>query len=97
MFIKSKKKCTRPFKKYPPGARKFALTLHFYSPSAYKYVRKMFNTCLPHPHTLYEWYRSVNAEPGFCSETLNRLEEKVKSSDKTILCALVADEMSIRR
>ena len=97
MYIKNKKNRSRPFVKYPPGARKFALTLHFYSPSAYKYVRKMFNTCLPHPHTLFEWYRSVNAEPGFCTETLNRLEEKVKCSDKIILCAMCADEMSIRR
>ena len=57
----------------------------------------MFNTSLPHPHTLYEWYRSVDAEPGFCAETLNRLEAKAKDSQKKVLCALVADEMAIRR
>lgn len=87
MYVKNKKQRKKPFSKYPPGARKFALTLHFYSPAAYKYVRKMFNTCLPHPHTLYEWYRSVDAEPGFCAETLNRLEAKAKESKKKILCA----------
>lgn len=97
MYVKNKKQRKKPFSKYPPGARKFALTLHFYSPAAYKYVRKMFNTSLPHPHTLYEWYRSVDAEPGFCAETLNRLEAKAKDSQKKVLCALVADEMAIRR
>ena len=34
--------------RYSPELRAFTLTLHFYSPRAYKYVRKMFNTCLPH-------------------------------------------------
>lgn len=97
MYAKNKNKLKKPFSKYPPGARKFALTLHFYSPAAYKYTRKMLDKCLPHPHTLYEWYQNVDAEPGFCAETLNRLEAKVKSSEKDILCALVADEMSIRR
>lgn len=57
----------------------------------------MFDTCLPHLQTLFKWYQNVDAEPGFCAETLNRLEEKAKSSDKNIMCALVADEMSIRR
>ncbi|GFS18021.1 THAP domain-containing protein 9 [Elysia marginata] len=38
--------------KYSPELRSFALTLHFYSPKAYAYVRKAFDTCLPHPRTL---------------------------------------------
>lgn len=97
MYIKNKKNRKKPFSKYPSGARKFALTLHFYSPATYKYVRKMFNTCLPHPHTLYEWYRNVDAEPGFCAETLNRMEAKAKESSKKIMCALIAVEMAIRR
>lgn len=34
---------------YPPGLRRFALTLHFYSPKAYMYVRDKMNKVLPHP------------------------------------------------
>lgn len=34
--------------KYPPHLRCFALTLHFYSPAAYNYVRKTFQLTLPH-------------------------------------------------
>ena len=41
---------------YSPELRSFALTLHFYSPHAYRYVRRMFDTCLPHPRTLEKWF-----------------------------------------
>lgn len=41
--------------KYSPQLRCFALTLHYYSPKAYDYVRKTFNTSLPHPRTLRKW------------------------------------------
>jgi len=40
---------------YSPELRTFARTLHFYSPHAYRYVRKMFDTCLPHPRTITKW------------------------------------------
>lgn len=39
-------------RKYSPELRKFALSLHSISPKAYTFVRKQFNTCLPHPRTL---------------------------------------------
>lgn len=32
---------------YGEEIRKFALTLHFFSANAYKYVRQRFNNCLP--------------------------------------------------
>ena len=44
-------------------AKKFALTLHFYSPRAYEYVRSVF--ALPHPSSLANWSSTVNCEPGF--------------------------------
>lgn len=97
LYLKNVKKRKRPFTKYPPGVRKFALTFHFYSPAAYMYVRRLYNTCLPHPNTLCNWYRNVNAEPGFTAESFDRLNDKAKKLDKEIVCALVADEMSIRQ
>ena len=42
---------------YSPELRSFALTLHFYSPHAYRYVRKMSDTCLPQPRTIQSGYR----------------------------------------
>lgn len=51
-------------RKYP-ALRKFALSLHFYSASAYMYVRRVFSTALPHPRTIRRWYENTNTEPGF--------------------------------
>ncbi|KAJ0184345.1 hypothetical protein K1T71_000768 [Dendrolimus kikuchii] len=50
-------------KQYSEETRKFALTLHCLSPKAYNFVRRTYNTCLPHPRTLARWYQEINAEP----------------------------------
>lgn len=87
----------RPNPKYPPEFRKFCLTLHFYSPRAYSYVRRTFNTCLPHPKTIYNWYKAVDGSPGLTDEAFQILNTKVQcTKDKQLICALVADEMAIR-
>lgn len=46
------------------------MSLHFFSCKACNYVRKQFNTVLPHPRTLSKWYSSVNANPGSTEESL---------------------------
>lgn len=84
---------------YSPELRTFALTLHYYSPRAYIYVRKVFDTCLPHPRTLTKWYQSVDGKPGFSEEALRALRLKTAantSSGITTICSLMVDEMSIR-
>lgn len=83
--------------KYTAGLKTFALTLHFYSPKAYEYVRQKFETCLPHTRTIKRWYMSIDARPGFTRESLNALKAKVNSTDYSIVCNLVIDEMSIRQ
>lgn len=50
---KKSSKNKRPL--YAPAIRKFAMTLNFYSPAAYKYIRRKFVCCLPHPKTLLKW------------------------------------------
>ncbi|KAG8174941.1 hypothetical protein JTE90_001713 [Oedothorax gibbosus] len=82
---------------YSPELRKFALTLHFYSPRAYKYVREAFNFCLPHPRTISRWYQHVEVEPGFTSEAMKALTRKVESSKWPLFFALTFDEMAIRQ
>lgn len=84
-------------KKYPPELRAFALTLHFYSPAAYEYVRAKFNNALPAQRTLREWYRAVNGEPGFTSEAFALLESVVKGRDEPVYAALMVDDMSIKK
>ncbi|VEN56482.1 unnamed protein product [Callosobruchus maculatus] len=84
--------------KYTPALRSFALTLHFYSPKAYSFVRKFFNSSLPHPVTISKWYRTIDGSPGWNEVALKTLKIKVQESpEKKILCNLVFDEMSIRK
>ncbi|XP_041978028.1 THAP domain-containing protein 3-like [Aricia agestis] len=62
--------------KYAPELRSFAITLHFYSPKAYSYVRKKFDLALPHPRVIRSWYSSIDANPGFSVESFNALRYK---------------------
>ena len=84
-------------KSYSPQLRTFALTLNFYSPKAYEYVRKTFNTCLPHPRTLSKWYECVDDRPGFTGTAFSAIAAKAQSSDNDIICALMMDEMAIKK
>ncbi|RVE40074.1 hypothetical protein evm_015276, partial [Chilo suppressalis] len=83
--------------KYSPALRSFALTLDYYSPKAYEYVRKTFDTCLPDRRTLRKWYQNMGGDPGFTSESIEALKIKVKSTKHPIIAALSLDEMAIRR
>lgn len=82
---------------YDPELRRFALTLHYYSPRAYNYVRKKLNKCLPHAKTLSKWYTSVNCEPGINSESLTLIKQRVKNSAYKLIGTLMFDEMAIRQ
>lgn len=84
-------------KKYSPSLRSFALTLHYYSPRAYEYVREKFNTCLPHSRTIKRWYQSLNGNAGFTTEAFKALKQKVSISGERIIAGLIIDEMAIRQ
>lgn len=80
--------------------RSFALTLHFYSPAAYEYVRKKFGNHLPSQRTLRNWYQNVNGEPGISTEALETLKlhvQTAKKSNKPTYVALMLDGMHIRK
>ncbi|KAL4103323.1 hypothetical protein QTP88_018700 [Uroleucon formosanum] len=51
-----------------PILRKFAMTLHFYSPSAYSYVRTIFSKALPDVSTIRKWYSKLDGLPGMTKE-----------------------------
>lgn len=87
----------KSFKKFPVALKKFALSLNFYSPAAYRYVRQSLNYCLPHPRTLLNWYNKIDGEPGFTTESFNVLKIKSGNSKSRIVCGLVIDEMAIRQ
>lgn len=89
-----------PRNKIPEDIRSFALTLQFYSTKAYSYVRNTFNLALPSLSTMRSWMSNVHCEPGYCENSFRSLSviaaENVKSGKKT-LCALMLDEMAIKK
>lgn len=89
-------------KVYSPELRTFALSLHYYSPAAYNYVRESFDTCLPHPKTLSSWYKHVDGSPGFSEESFKFLKTLVDKNvadgnKEPLVMALSLDEMAIRK
>lgn len=81
--------------------RTFCLTLHYYSPRAYNYVRSKFDCNLPSVTAMRNWYASMNASPGFTSESFNILREKaakeMKEKGTKLPVCFMYDEMSIHK
>lgn len=85
---------------YNEEVRTFGLTLHYYSPKAYNYVRSKFNNNLPSISAMRSWYSSINSSPGFTTEAFECLRNKaelLKSEGKELYCNLVFDEVAIRQ
>lgn len=92
-------KAGRRENQYCPRLRTFALTLHFYSPKGYKYVRSVFNNNLPSVSTIRKWYSTINGKPGFSNEAFTAIKCKsleTNRNGKELLVCLVYDEMAIR-
>lgn len=84
-------------KYFDESIKKFARTLHFYSPRAYKYVRDYFSNKLPCVRTIQKWYEVVDGQPGITVEALNAITRKCESQQgKKIYGCLMLDEMAIR-
>lgn len=83
-------------KQFDSRLRSFALTLHYYSPRAYEYVRQEFNNCLPHCKTISKWYQSIHGKPGIMLEAVNAIKQRSNSVDYQLFGSLVFDEMAIR-
>lgn len=85
--------------RYSDTMKQFSLTLHFYSPKAYKFLRKHFP--LPHPNRLKSWISQVNCQPGYLDEvfTFRYLKENKDNPSFADLreCSLLFDSMSIRK
>lgn len=90
----------RPDRKYSETVRQFSIALSYYSSSAYRYVRSVFQNHLPDLHTIQLWLKSVDGSPGITTEALNTLARKVeeyKSDDKALLVSMLSDEMYIKK
>ena len=98
--VKSRSKDVTSKEKYSPSMRAFALTLSFYSAKAYRFVRKTFDLQLPHPSVIRKWYSTIDGKPGFTAEafcTLERKAKEAKANGHELVCALMLDEMSIKK
>ena len=76
-------------RRYPDEVKRFALTLHFYSPRAYDYLRNVFS--LPHTSSLYNWTSSVNCDVGFFKDVFLELKKKIYEDPLHADCNLVCD------
>lgn len=85
---------------YSEEVRAFCLTLAYYSPRAYNYVREKFLKRLPAKSTMRAWLASINSAPGILAEALNALKLKAdeyKKDGKQLYVNLIFDEMFIRQ
>ena len=80
--------------RYSDEVKRFALTIHFYSPRAYEYLRPIFS--LPHPRSLCEWTSSVKCEPGFFKDVFEHIKSLTALDPRNADCALLCDGISIR-
>ncbi|XP_040070849.1 uncharacterized protein LOC120843522 [Ixodes scapularis] len=83
----------KPKNMYAEDVRKFALTVHFYSAKAYKFLRK--HVGLPHASALRKWAVVIDGNPGFTRESFNRVTQEVQKG--RVLVSLMVDEMSIKK
>lgn len=76
--------------------------MHFHSPAAYSYIRKVFNNNLPRIATIIAWYSSIDGSPGFKTEYYDVLRKKVQefkanNPQKDFFVVLMSDEMAINQ
>lgn len=80
--------------RYSDEIKKFSLTLNFYSPKAYNFLRPILS--LPAPSSISNWTSSVKCEPGIFVDVLKNLEEKQNHDRNFKYCGLVVDAMAIK-
>ena len=79
--------------RYSEEIKEFAISLHFYSPRAYKFARKSLN--LPHPSTLRAWSSNIECDPGFLKNSLLYIEGQVNENQQD--CIIIIDGMAIKK
>lgn len=89
---KAKALCGR---RYTEQVKEFAVTVNFYSPKAYQFLRTILP--LPAPSRIKIWAGSVECEPGFITEAFNILRNEIKDHPEKKDCCLVFDAMAIRK
>ena len=79
--------------RYSDQIKEFAVSLHYYSPRSYRFVRKYLS--LPHPSTIRSWSAGIECEPGFLKKPLLYIAELAEDGQKD--CVIIIDEMAIKK
>ena len=87
--------CLPNGRRYSDVVKEFAMTLHYYSPKAYEYVRTILP--LPHESLIKKWSSVVECQPGFIRESFESLQEDIAKSPEKKNCFLIIDAMSTRK
>ena len=76
----------------------FAITMHFYSPSAYEYLKTQL-TSLPSPRTIRNWLSSFDGKPGLTQQSYDTIATQLAGAQSWSykLCCLHMDEMEIKK
>ena len=82
-------------RRYSDEIKEFAITLDYYSPSAYEYIRSIVP--LPNESLVRKWSASFKCNPGFIDEAFTSLSTTIANSPVNKDCCLVIDAMSIRK
>ena len=80
---------------YTNELKSFAVTLHYYSPKAYDFIRKIL--ALPDPANIRAWGSSVQCEPGFLTEIMHLVGENATKQPNMKDIALIVDGMALRK
>ncbi|GFR90183.1 THAP domain-containing protein 1 [Elysia marginata] len=80
---------------YSESVKSFAVTVHFYSPQAYEYLRSFLH--LPNSSTIRRWAASLNCEPGFLSDVINTLGDKLSIDEGMRDICVMFDALSIKK
>ncbi len=91
--VQNAKKKSKYAYRYSNETKQFAVTLHYYSPRAYNFVRRILK--LPHQAKIREWNASVDCEPGFLTNVITSLGEMAKSNKAMRDVVLTIDAMAI--
>ena len=74
----------RPRKKqghrFSDVVKAFALTVFYYSPRAYNFLRTVF--CLPSVSSLRDYNSSVDSSPGFCATVFDFLKVTLRQNQE---------------
>ena len=81
--------------RYTTDIKQFAMTMHYYSPKAYEFVRKLLH--LPHPSSIRMWAASVNCQPGYLTDVIQLVGKAVQKDNWMVDAVLVVDAMALHK